>query len=398
MIQLSPRAIFGILALAISIGILVVLVLKRNNNGTLNPKTSNLKNQSITVGANHSLVLLNGVVRGCGSNENSQLGLNESVEKESVPKVIRTLGNDNIDIAAAANHSFVIKQNGSVMAFGENTYGQLGDGTTNDILKPTTVRDLGNDNKQISANRTHTLVLKQDGRVYSFGSNNKGQLGLGTNTDSFSPQYVSALGDDNVQVSAGDEHSLVLKKSGQVFGFGKNETQQLGDGTKTNQSTPNYASILKDDNAQISAGNLFSLALKKNGSVLAFGYNWFHQLGTLGFVESNLLSGSFKQVHASNKNSSLLLTTAGRVFAMGENDYGKLGFGSLTDSEQNFIYPTEMLALGDDNVEFALDQSHSLFLQSDGRILACGQNVSGETGTGLSDISVIKPHEMDLTS
>ena len=100
---------------------------------------------------------------------------------------------------------------GRVMAFGYNNYGQLGDGSTTNRNSPVTVGALGSDNAQLVAGYYHSLVLKADGRVMAFGYNTNGQLGDGSTTQRNSPVTVGALGSDNAQLVAGGYHSLVLK-------------------------------------------------------------------------------------------------------------------------------------------------------------------------------------------
>ena len=121
----------------------------------------------------------------------------------------------------------VLKVDGHVMSFGQNDGGQLGDGTTEARPDPIEVAVLGSDNAQVAAGGGntygHSVVLKVDGRVMSFGSNDRGQLGDGTTTDRNNPSQVTVLGIDNAQVVAGISYSLVLKVDGRVVGFGRND-------------------------------------------------------------------------------------------------------------------------------------------------------------------------------
>ena len=128
---------------------------------------------------------------------------------------------------------------------------------------------------KISTGWEHTLILKTDGSLYSFGKNNNGQLGDGTYTDRHSPILIIASGVE--QIAAGESHSLVLKTDGSLFSFGNNDYGQLGDGTTNNKNSPTQ--ILASGVAKITAGKSHSLIIKTDGSLHTFGSNYHGQLG-----------------------------------------------------------------------------------------------------------------------
>ena len=157
--------------------------------------------------------------------------------------------NDVIAISASGNHSLALKSDGTVWAWGTNTYGQLGDGTTTARTLPVQVSGLSSV-KAISAGFVsyfHSLALKSDGTVWAWGQNNYGQLGNGT-TDSSAhstPAQVPGLSGISV-IAAGDANSFALEQSGNVvwaWGFNNNGEANysggpLGDGTTINRSSP----------------------------------------------------------------------------------------------------------------------------------------------------------------
>ena len=116
----------------------------------------------------------------------------------------------------------------------ENTSGQLGDATTTQKNTPVQLQDFTEVNK-ISAGTSHSIAVKTDGTVWSWGLNSSGQLGDGTTTAKASPVQLSSIS-DVVKVSAGGTHSLALKTDGTVYGWGTNTNGQLGNGTMTNSS------------------------------------------------------------------------------------------------------------------------------------------------------------------
>ena len=147
------------------------------------------------------------------------------------------------------------------MAFGLNDAGQLGDGTTTDRHSPVEVTAVGGENMAVSAGGVHSLVLTGDGCVMAFGYNDAGQLGDGTTSDRHSPVEVTALGGENVAVAAGYYHSLVLTGDGRVMAFGWNWYGQLGDGTTTERHSPVEVTAVGGENVAVSAGFWYSLVL-----------------------------------------------------------------------------------------------------------------------------------------
>ena len=136
--------------------------------------------------------------------------------------------------ANTAYHSLILKSDGSLHTFGYNAYGQLGDGSTNQRTTPTQI--LASGVSQIAAGSYHSLILKSDGSLHTFGYNNNGQLGDGSTTQRNTPTQILASGVS--QISAGRYHSLILKSDGSLHTFGRNSYGQLGDGTTNQRNTP----------------------------------------------------------------------------------------------------------------------------------------------------------------
>ena len=189
-------------------------------------------------------------------------------------------------IAAGAFHTFALSNDGTVWAWGRNDYGQLGFGIYSLSLEwgnPNTpekspVKSIQlTDVKAIAAGRLHTVVLKNDGTVWAFGLNDYGQLGLELSYQSLHPEEVSGLTDVKA-IAAGDYHTFALKNDGTVWAWGRNDYGQLGDGTTTKRKTPVHLSNLTDVKA-IAAGSIDTFALKNDGTVWAWGNNSNGRLG-----------------------------------------------------------------------------------------------------------------------
>ncbi|MCL2786445.1 MAG: hypothetical protein FWD81_04410, partial [Methanomassiliicoccaceae archaeon] len=197
-------------------------------------------------------------------------------------------------VSAGDHHSLALKEDGTVWAWGRNGYGQLGDGTNAGKNRPVRVEVASGvpltGVTAISAGDFYSLALTDDGRVWAWGYNNSSQLGDGTNTDRNRPACVEIAPDTPLTgvtaISAGNAHSLALKNDGTVWAWGYNYYGQLGNGvsgTGARESRPVCVEIAPDTPltgvTAISAGNAHSLALKNDGTVWAWGYNNSSQLG-----------------------------------------------------------------------------------------------------------------------
>ncbi|MCL2140523.1 MAG: hypothetical protein FWH42_02425 [Dehalococcoidia bacterium] len=201
---------------------------------------------AIVAGGSHSLALKNdGIVYAWGYNGDGELG-NNSTTDSSTPVQVSSLTNIS-SISGKGSHSLALKSDGTVWAWGWNDYGQLGDGTTTQRNIPVQVKGVGGIGNltnitAIAAGNSHSLALKSDDTVYAWGSNSRGQLGDGTTTQRNTPVQVSSL--TNISsISAGNGHSLALKSDGTVWAWGQNIYGQLGDGTTTDRNAPVLVSI-----------------------------------------------------------------------------------------------------------------------------------------------------------
>lgn len=131
-----------------------------------------------------------------------------------------------------------IKTDGTLWTWGNNIYGQLGDGTSLNRSSPVSVFGGGNNWKQVTTGYFHTLAIKTDGTLWSWGYNNFGQLGTNNTSTYSSPVTVVGGGTNWKLVASGDRHVLALKTDGTIWGWGLNNSGNLGDGTMTNRSSP----------------------------------------------------------------------------------------------------------------------------------------------------------------
>ena len=142
-------------------------------------------------------------------------------------------------VAAGRYHSLSLRSDGRIKAWGYNVYGQIGDGTTDDQYQPVLLNS-PTDVIAISAGMHHSAALTADGTVWTWGYNNYGQLGHGTasgENPNSTPQQIAGLA-DIVAISAGDWHTLALRRDGSVWAWGFNADGELGDGSTTHRYSP----------------------------------------------------------------------------------------------------------------------------------------------------------------
>ncbi|HET7294697.1 MAG TPA: chitobiase/beta-hexosaminidase C-terminal domain-containing protein [Vicinamibacteria bacterium] len=298
--------------------------------------------RTVAAGASHSLFLRSDTaVFAAGANSYGQLGDNSTTQRTSPVQVVGSGGSgtltDVISVAAGWDHSLALKSDGSVWTWGRNQYGQLGDNSTTNRSSPVQAKGVGGagyltDIVGISADRYHSLAVKSDGRVYAWGYNATSQLGDGTTTDRSTPVLVQGL-TGAIAVQAGAYHSLALRNDGLVLGWGDNTNGQLGDGTTWGPRTIPVAVEDLANVVSIAAGSYFSLAALGDGSVYAWGINTNGELGEPSFASPTTLPGLVAALSgitrvASGDSHALALSSDLKAWAWGLNGSGRVGDGT----------------------------------------------------------------------
>ena len=178
--------------------------------------------------------------------------------------------------------SLAVGSDGNIYAWGDNEFGQLGDGSTQDSSTPVQVSLPGGVTATaVSEGENTSLALGSDGTIYAWGDNGVGEFGDGSTQSSSTPVQVSLPGGVTATaVSEGNQTSLALGSDGNVYAWGNNTDGQLGDGSTENSSTPVRVSLPAGVTATaVSEGQQTSLAVGSDGNVYAWGYNLYQQLG-----------------------------------------------------------------------------------------------------------------------
>lgn len=377
----------------------------------------------LATSGSHSVALKNdGTVWAWGSDAYGQLGVGRKLQS-NMPLNISALGK-TVNISSGALHSLALKSDGSVWSWGGNALGQLGIGSSGlfhgtpskvmglpkiikvfaggwgsfvladdgsvwewgalgvgDNTSATPIKIPVTDAIQSMANGgDFSLALLQDGRLFAWGKNDKGQLGFASSQSQQIPTLISSI-ESIIKIVVGYDYSLALKSDGTVWAWGNNEQGQLGDGTQTDRSTPMRVFGLSDVADIATSMNLFgkhfALALKKDGTVWAWGNNQWGQLG-IGSNVSQLLPVKIPSL------TNVVGITAGSLHALairagytawvwGDNSKGQIGGGDTKFSPS--------MLQGISNAKFVTaGVGFSLIQQTDGTVLGLGDNTSGQIG------------------
>ncbi|MFA4986437.1 MAG: hypothetical protein WC712_07635 [Candidatus Brocadiia bacterium] len=343
----------------------------------------------VAAGSAHTLVLYSdGSVYSWGSNNMGQLGLGNNTDKNTPQLVSALSGKGVVAIAAGYWHSIALCSDGKVYIWGYNQYGTLGLGNSSNKNTPQLVTALSSKTViAVAAGCYFSLALCSDGAVYGWGSNDSGQLGLGYRSNEYSPRLISAVSDKGaIALVPGDSFALVLCSDGAVYAMGGNTEGQLGLGDNSHKYTPLLVTGLSGKGVvEVAAGQAHSLARCSDGSVYAWGRNTKGGLGLGHSTSKNTpqlvsgLSGVGAVKLTAGRYQSFALCSDGSVLACGYNGNGELGLGDNTD--RNTPQPVSSLS-GEGVIDIAAAWDYCFAFCLDGPIYAWGLNEYGQLGLG----------------
>ncbi len=332
-------------------------------------------------------------------------------------------------------HTFVLTADGSLWAWGDNSYGRLGDGTTTNRNVPIqlVLEDVAELYPQSAG---HTFALKNDGTLWAWERNHDGRLGAGSESQSYTVP-VKIL-DDVAEIFPHDRHSLALKNDGTLWAWGNNSSGQLGDGSTSNRFSPvlidleqvetvtpdqnNTFAILSDgtlwawgnnrygklgdgttinrtmpvkvldDAAAVYPRETHTIALKNDGTVWSWGYNWYGQLGDgsndTQARPTRIAINNIEQLFV-EKYHAFALDGSGTLWGWGSNWYGQIGDRSISNRNKPVEVPITGIA------ELYPREYHTFALREDGSLWGWGRNWDGRLGD--SSNTHVRPSPVKIT-
>jgi len=378
---------------------------------SIDTSNNNISNAiAISCGGQHTGIIRNdnndNSVWTCGENTYGQLGNGSTSTNSRFTRSIDASGNNISNatfISFGEQHSAIIRNDGSVWTCGRNLEGQLGIGLSDaSANKFTKCKDISNNNilgaNYISCGSYTTGIIKNDGLFWICGSNSNGHLGIGTFTNSnlfirskdTSDNYISNF----ILASCGYLFTVIIKNDGSIWSCGNNDNGQLG----FDHRSTNYVKIYNDDILFLSNGNNYIGIIKKDGSVWTCGNNSYGQLGDgtstqrTSFVKSkdisdNHISGAI--IISCGDTHTGIIKDDGSVWMCGRNNYGQLSDGSY-----NSIANTKFkrsIDISNNSISDAIAIScgtfHTGIIRNDNSVWICGYNVDGQLGNGTRNTS-----------
>ena len=352
-----------------NIGVIQVEVVPETENEiTISPNV-------ITNGSHTISLRTDGKVFTWGDNTYGQLG-NGTVKTSDEPvEVTFPEGTIITQIAAGENHNVALDSNGNVWTWGRNNNYQIGN-TRASQYTPYKVSNLPKVIK-ISAGNNNTMVITENNELYAWGLNAYGDLGLGTYTNKVLPKKVKGI-HDIIDISGGKSHYIALNRAGEVFVTGSNLYGQLGIGDNEIGKINEFQKVeIKDKIGTIDAGDISNIATTVDGYVYTWGGNTYSTLGT-GDKENNNVPTKLKDVKnirqaSTGKTHTILRDGNNNVYVTGTNSNGQLGLGT-TENKTTF----EQNTLINNVIRVSAGDTYTAFLKEDGSVWACGDYNHGD--------------------
>lgn len=305
----------------------------------------------------------------------------------SVRGFAASTGNQPVKLMLGCTNTALIKEDGNLWLWGSNDYGQLGDGTRIKKTTPQKVEGLSNV-VDVCIQWDFTAALTSDGQLYTWGRNDKGQLGNGT-TQRYIPNPVKIM-DQVDSISLGQYFGAAVKKDGSLWIWGYNDCGQIGNGTSGGNPVVSPIPIMTDV-SKVSLGYWSGAALKKDGSVWTWGDNYYGQSGNPATTEDmvtvpvQIMTG-VKDI-ASGGTTCAAIKEDDSLWIWGDNELYETG---LDTSSGKIEVPTK---LANHVKAVALGGSHSAMVKQDGSLWMWGNNEYGQLGNGMENQVRVTPEK-----
>ncbi len=244
-------------------------------------------------------------------------------------------GTDWIAVSAGSNFALAIDSSGNLWAWGDNTYGQLGNGTTSStkVTSPTQVAS-GTTWTAVAAGSNFVVAIRSDGTLWAWGNNTSGQIGNGSSSGNVPTPTQIGSATNWSMVAAGSDFALAIQSGGSLWAWGGNTSGQLGNGSTVNVAAPVQIGTASTW-SYVAAGSDFSLAIDSNSALWTWGDNTVGQLGNGSTsaavtIPAQISTGTTWSYAAAGSDFSLAVNSSGALLAWGDNTFGQLGNGTTS--------------------------------------------------------------------
>jgi alpha-tubulin suppressor-like RCC1 family protein len=352
---------------------------------------------SVVSGYQYSLAIrADGSLWSWGAYHDGNLGLGEFVSSGDSPTIVGS-DYDWAKIATKQTSSFGIKTDGTLWAWGTNSSGELGLGDDSNIYYVPTQVGTDTDWADIATGSGYTLAIKTDGTLWTWGYNGEGELGIGVSDEDFHGEPAQVGTDtDWESVSAGDGQSFAIKTNGKLYGWGLNTGGQLGLNDTTNREEPTQIGTDTDWNKVYGGPSGNAVALKDGGTIFTWGSNSNGELGLGDAVDrdepTQVGTDTDWTSSISVYNHVMAVKTDGTLWGWGYNDEAELGLGD-TDLH---LSPTQIGSDTDWGVVSAGSKS-TIAIKQDGSYWAWGSNSTDDLGIGTALYTMVPTQVEDDT-
>jgi len=288
--------------------------------------------------------------------------------------------------AVGYSHTVAIRTDGTLWTWGNNDQGQLGTSSPATQNVPTKM-GTSNDWNTVAAGWGHTVALKTDGSLWAWGYGGLGQIGNGTYTTNFNPPQQIGVAKNWQTIVTGHGYTVALKTDGTLWAWGNNFSGQLGNGTTFDKNIPTQVGTASDWQTVV-AGMHHTVALKKDGTLWAWGKNTLGELGdgttTNSRSPKQIGTATDWKTIAAGSDHTIAIKTDGTLWIWGDNTSGALGDGTTVSKN----VPTQ-IGTSTDWKTLNGGVNYTMAVKTDGSLWAWGNNSDGEFGNGTKINSLI---------
>jgi alpha-tubulin suppressor-like RCC1 family protein len=319
-----------------------------------------------------------------GLGTSGQLGDN-NITNGSTPVTTFTGGNNWKQVSSGGAHTSAIKTDGTLWTWGAGANGRLGNAQVTNRSTPVTTFTGGNNWKQVSSGNAHTVAIKTDGTLWTWGVGTSGRLGNGATTGNISTPVTTFAGGTNwkqVSSNSGSSHTAAIKTDGTLWTWGLGTSGQLGDNDTITTSTPVTTFAGGNNWKQVNSGNAHTAAIKTDGTLWTWGAGANGRLGnavlTNTFTPVTTFAGgnNWKQVNSGNLHTAAIKTD-GTLWVWGNANNGRLGNQAISVNRST---PITTFAGGNNWKQVGAGNGHTVAIKTDGTLWTWGLGSSGQLG------------------